>query len=160
MKSFAGLALHSAENYNPLVNTRLLYVILIVQALFAFSLLYVGGRARENRRQDYLELTHRVISGHASEEDFSKLAKLLPARADAETVRLLFGLPLRTSLQLNLGDPPQVHKGEFWVYYPTGPEGQSIGLQEMQELKGAVRCFIIEFDAKTVVRDEFAPVVH
>ena len=127
------------------VNKGLLRVVLIVQALFAFSLIYIGTRARENRKQDYLELTHRVTSGQASEEEFVKLSKILPFPSDKEIVRSLFGLPLETRSELLL-EGSALKKGEFWLYAPAAEDGKLIGPLEFSALKGRVRCFVVEFD--------------
>ena len=159
------------------VNKSLLRVVLIVQALFAFSLIYIGTRARENRKQDYLELTHRVTSGQASEEDFVRLSKMLPFPSDKEIVRSLFGLPLETRGELVIEEsspePDNTKassaagiaksaskKGEFWLYSPAGEDGKLIGPQEFSALKGRVRCFVVEFDSNGRAHPEMTWVVR
>ena len=135
-------------DFETQVNTRLLQAVLIVQALFAFSLIYIGSRARENRKQDYLELTHRVTSGQANEADYLKLAGMVPMQADKEVIRSLFGPPLLAKSEVvfdedNLG----AVKGTFWLYFVVGEDGKIVGVQDVAELKGRVRCFVVGFNA-------------
>src|SRR5260370_41860267 len=111
------------------MNTHVLRIVLIVQLIFAASLVYIGSSAREGRRMEYLELTHRATSGQASEEELAKLITMLPPDSDEDRVRALFGLPLERATELQLGDPPANQSGNFWVYYPA-TDNQPVTLAE------------------------------
>jgi hypothetical protein len=148
------------------MNTRLLYVILFTQVLFAGALLYIGRQSRANRKQDYLELTHRVMAGHGRDEDFEKLIDYLPKNADKTVVRSLFGLPVARMKQIETlpKGKDSLLKGDFWLYYPVKDEGTPeapatiVDTADVENLKGELRCFIIEFNDRGRV-DHFRTVV-
>jgi hypothetical protein len=142
------------------MNTRALYIFLAVQALFAVSLIYVGARAREARRQDYLELTHRVTSGMAGEADFLKLAAHIPGGADAQTVRALFGAPLQLAKEMTAGNESiEPRKGNFWIYY-VAQDDKPVSPPDVVKLAGKIRCFVVDFDEKGGGRGAIVWVVH
>lgn len=142
------------------MNSRLLYVFLFVQGLFALSLIYVGMRSREARKQDYLELTHRVTAGHASLEDFDRLKLNLATNADAERVRALFGLPVQTASSIELaGEKGKPHTGTFWIYYAEAEGQRPIDRDAAQKLSGGVKCFVVSFNEKST-RGDVVEVVH
>ena len=133
------------------MNMRLLYVVLIVQCLFAGSLIYLGRQSRANRKYDYLELTHRVTNGQARVDDYGKLASFLPPKADKTDVRSLFGLPLLRVAKIEFEDGTTSEpKGEAWLYYPaTGASAEKpTDIQDVMGLKGTVTCFVAEFDER------------
>ena len=150
------------------VNTRLLYVLLAVQFLFAGALIFVGEQVRSKRRLDYLELTHRVTSGRARRDDFEKLAALLPERAERPEVRALFGLPLLRADGVDSDEAGQRRRetGEFWIYYfaaaasdpenPPAPFDKS----DAEKLSGIQNCFVIAFDAKGRATAKVMALVH
>ena len=112
------------------MNTRLLKILLAVQALFTTGLIVVGVTARDNRRMEYLELTRRVSAGLAKTDDFVKLAARTPDDADALAIRALFGPPLQRGSQLDVGanahETPERRTGDFWLYYPSDSNGYPI----------------------------------
>jgi hypothetical protein len=140
------------------MNIRLLYVLLAVQALFAGALLYVGYTARENRKTAYLELTHRVTSGTATAAEFEKLQAFLPGNADKAIVRALFGLPVERRIAAGNVAP------ETWLYYPLTEDqlarGERIDSADVKNFKGAVVCFVIEFDERGKAHAKLGPVQH
>ncbi len=147
------------------MSPRMLNIVLLVQALFAGALLYIGYVSRENRRYEYLELTHRVTEGQASAADFEKLGSFLQADAGKAEARMLFGLPVARATQLELKDTSTI-KGEFWIYYTpqqTGtPESSSapVDASDVEKLKGPIQCFVIEFDKKGRAKARMESVVH
>jgi hypothetical protein len=143
------------------MNTRLLRIVIAVQALFAIALIVVGLSAREGRRMDYLELTRRVTSGQATIEDFTKLAARVPSEADPLSIRALFGAPLQRALQLEVGETnPEKRSGEFWLYYPADTKGIPIDYDALSKLRGAVKCFVVSFDSIRRARADLLWVQH
>jgi hypothetical protein len=141
------------------LNRRLLYVFLFVQGFFAIALIYVGTRAREGRKQDYLELTHRVAAGHATLDDFEKLKFMLPLDSDAERVRALLGLPDQTATSIELAvEKGKPHAGKFWIYYPEGADQHAIDREAAEKLSGGVKCLVVEFGEKT--RADVVEIIH
>lgn len=144
---------------------KMLNVLLVVQALFAGSLLYIGYTSRENRKQDYLELTHRVTAGQASAADFQKLAGFLPDWGGKPEVRALFGLPVTRATQLELKDAKPI-TGEYWVYYTPRQVGPiempltPVDSADVEKLQGSVACFVVEFDKKGRAKPRMENVVH
>jgi len=131
-----------------------------VQGLFAISLIYVGSRAREARKADYLELTHRLTAGHASFEDFEKVKTLLVPSDDAERVRALLGLPVQTADSLELtAEKGKSRAGKFWIYYAEADDQHAIDSAAAQKMSGSVKCFVVEFTDKGP-RGEVVEVVH
>lgn len=142
------------------MNRRLLYVFLFVQGLFALAIIYVGSRAREARKQDYLELTHRVTAGHASLDDFQKVKALLMPDADPERVRALLGLPVQTAGSLELAsEKGKPHAGKFWIYYAESDGQRPIDRDAAQKLTGGVKCFVVEFAANRA-RGDVVEIIH
>lgn len=152
------------------MNQRVLNVILIVQALFIAALFYAGYASRENRKVGYLELTHRVTSGQATNEDFEKLASMLPEVTDRPVVRSLFGLPVSRAGRVEIKGEPAID-GEIWLYYPlqksaepkaTDGAGQmaSLDAADVEKLVGPVHCFIFVFDNRGRATWRRAEVAH
>jgi hypothetical protein len=145
------------------MNTRLLYIILLVQALFAFGLIMVGMRSRENRRNEYLEQSWLVSSGQATAEDFANLKTHLGPETDAQLVRSLFGVPMQTASEIEIGDgKTEKRAGEFWLYYPRNPgePAKLLSPNSAKELKGPVQTFVISFDEKGFAKGEMLTVKH
>ena len=146
------------------MNTRLLKILLAVQALFAAGLIVIGVTARDNRRMEYLELTRRVSAGLAKNDDFVKLAARMPDDADTLAIRALFGPPLKRSSQLDVGanaqETPERRTGDFWLYYPSDSNGYPIDYDALSKLKGPVQCFVFNFDEKGFGRGELLWVQH
>jgi hypothetical protein len=147
------------------MNTRLFYAVLAVQALFALGLILVGLRARDERRLEYLELTHRVTSGQAKPEHFMKLSSVVTQEADETIVRALFGPPLRRAAEIDVvkgsDDSKTEHrKGNFWVYYPADSQGRPLDFDAASKLQGPVQCFVVEFDAKGRARGDIITIMH
>jgi hypothetical protein len=147
------------------MNTRLFYALLAVQALFALGLIVVGLRSRDERRLEYLELTHRITSGHAKPEDFMKLSSLITHEADETVVRTLFGPPLRRATEIEVVEKDsdssaQHRKGNFWIYYPVGAQDRALDFDALSKLQGPVQCFVVEFDAKGRARGDMISVMH
>lgn len=136
------------------MNTRLLYIILFAQVIFAGGLLYVGRQSRANRRQDYLELTHRVTSGQASAADFERLSGHLPDGADKTAVRSLLGPPLMRANRVEYEDgKSSAPNSSVWLYYPLNAEtaeapAAPLDVAEIEKLKGPVACFVVEFNER------------
>ena len=147
--------------YAFIMNTRLLRIVIGVQALFAIALIVAGLSARDGRRVEYLELTRRVTSGQAAIEDFTKLAARIPAEAGALAVRALFGPPLQRAAQIEVGQTnPERRTGEFWLYYPCDDKGYPVDYEALAKFHGAVQCFVVSFDAKGHVRADLLWVQH
>jgi len=143
------------------MNTRLIKIVVAVQAVFAAGLIAVGVAARENRRMEYLELTRRVSSGQAKSDDFLKLAAHVPDEADALTIRALFGPPLQRSAEIVVGDAsPDRRSGDFWIYYPADSSGYPIDFTALAKMKGTVQCFVVDFDSKGRAQAELLWVQH
>lgn len=131
-----------------------------MQGLFGIALIYVGSRAREARKADYLELTHRVTAGHASFDDFEKVKLMLPLDADPQRVRALLGLPVQTTESLELAaEKGKPHAGKFWIYYAEGEGQLAIDREAALKFSGAVKCFVVSFNEKST-RGEVVEVVH
>ena len=142
------------------MDRRLLYVVLFVQGLFAIALIYVGSRAREARKEDYLELTHRLTAGHASVEDFEKVKTLLVPSDDPERVRALLGLPVLTADSLELAaEKGKPRAGKFWIYYAEAADQHAVDSAAAQKFSGGVKCFVVEFTDKGP-RGDVVEVVH
>ena len=141
------------------MNRRALYIVVAVQALFAISLIFVGVISREERRVRYLELTHRITAGQATESEFKSLAQLAPANADETTVRAMFGAPLRTAERIRVENSGE-RTGRFWIYYFATPENRAPGPDEIRQLQGPVRTFVISFDKSGMARGDFLSVIH
>jgi hypothetical protein len=149
------------------MNTRLLYVLLAVQALFAAALLYVGYVARDNRRQAYLELTHRVTSGQAGSAEYTQLAGFLSRDADKTAVRALFGLPVLRTAQVAIDEGKStatVIQGDYWIYYPndtqSGEPGKPVDTADTELFTQSCQCFLIEFDAKGRASGRLVKLAH
>ena len=149
--------LWSLVNGKPM-NQRVLNVILVMQALFIAALFYAGYASREYRKVGYLELTHRVTSGQATNEDFERLASMLPEVTDKSVVRSLFGLPMARAGRVEIKDAPAVD-GDIWLYYPLqksvdqkGADGSlpmaSLDVPDVEKMSGPVQCFIFIFDSR------------
>jgi hypothetical protein len=142
------------------MNTRVLYIIVGIQVLFAISLIVIGTRARDSRKQEYLELTNRVTSGYATEEEFAKLAGYIPAGADAQTVRSLFGAPLQIVGSLIAGDETlEPRTGKYWIYY-VAQNDEPVDPEKIPTLKGKIRCFVVEFNEQRRARGKVVWVQH
>lgn len=147
------------------MNSRALYIALAVQALFAGALIFAGARARDARKMEYLELTHRATSGQASEDELAKLLALLPPNADAQAVRALLGMPVlvRANIELRMArDEPQAQalKGSFWIYYPAQPGQPPFHPAAAGKLSGPQRCLVLEFDDSGRAKGKWAWVSH
>jgi hypothetical protein len=145
------------------MNKRLLYLILLVQVLFAFGLIMIGIRARDNRRNEYLELTWLVSSGQATTEDFAKLKSHLGPESDAQMVRSLLGVPMQTASEVEIGETKiEKRTGEFWLYYPRDPGAPAALLspESARKLSGAVKTFVVSFDEKGFAKGEMLMVKH
>ncbi|HLX60139.1 MAG TPA: hypothetical protein VKX17_02540 [Planctomycetota bacterium] len=151
------------------MNTRLLYVVLFVQFVFAGALICIGLQSRANRKESYLELTHRVTEGYASAADFEELAARLRDDADKTTVRTLFGLPVVRANQIEVVENGKTSalKGELWIYYPltspsqaSGTVASPIDAADAAKLSGPVTCFVVEFDAHGAAKGRLATVNH
>ncbi len=150
------------------MNIRLSKIVLLVQALFAGLLLYIGYSLRAARKQEYLEWTHRVTSGQATSADFQKLADRLDDTADRTVIRTLFGLPVKRVHHLELKDGSKLEsaKGEYWIYYPNNPpetpESNITPIDEngADKFTGPIPCFIVEFNERGRATAQFATVMH
>ena len=144
------------------MNNRLLYTVLFVQFIFAVGLIVVGTRSREDRRASYLEITHRVTSGYATEEHFTDLSASLAQAADAQAVRALLGPPLAIASKLELGENEKLEtkSGTFWLYYVLIPPNAPVDPGTTNKLTGPVRCFVIEFDVRGRPAGRLAWVKH
>ena len=155
----------SAAN-TPALNKRALYVIVAIQALFVAALIYVGSVARDSRRIEYLELSHRVASGQGTPADFLKVRGVLPVDAGPEAIRALLGLPVQTATTLTFTDAKLGQQnGRFWLYYPHVPATAStparvIGPAEARALNGPIQTFVLSFDPAGRVRGELIEVQH
>ncbi|HYG75818.1 MAG TPA: hypothetical protein VEK08_12510 [Planctomycetota bacterium] len=127
------------------MNTRAFHIVIAVQALFAIALIYIGMVARERRQTEYLERTHRVIAGHATIEDFQKLRAAMPADANMQTVRSLFGLPVLWARKLEFVEPNLgEQEGPFWVYYPRDAGENLTTWHNVVALQGDIQCFVVK----------------
>jgi hypothetical protein len=150
------------------MNTRLLYFLLFVQFVFAGSLIYLGTQVREKRRKDYLDLTHRVTSGRASQADFEKLLPFVPERAEKPEIRALFGCPLLRAQSVELEEEGKrtSAKGESWLYYfaaeirnPENPPAPP-DISDTEKLTGPQPCFIVTFNERGRATARVARVIH
>jgi|GEM_PF-1776145 len=155
------------------MNTRVLLAVLFAQAIFGLGLIAVGLSSRQSRQNEYIEMTYRVTSGLGQEQDYTKLAGFLALDAEAPQARVLFGLPVRTARQIEMGESQTelaVRKGKFWIYYVyTPPSYPNTGNPTVaratdpvssEKLTDAVRCFVIEFDEKDRAKPKLAWVKH
>src|SRR5947208_2539242 len=60
---------HRMAMHNHSVNKPLLYIVLFVLFVFGAGLIVIGASSREQRKLEYLEMTHRITSGHGTEDD-------------------------------------------------------------------------------------------
>ena len=129
------------------MNPRVLNILLVIQALFIAALFYAGYCSRESRKVGYLELTHRVTSGQATEEEFDKLAGFLPDTADKQIIRSLFGLPVARAVAVGLSSK-EILAGDLWIFYPRAEGAAPIDSADVATLSGSVPAFIFEFDLR------------
>jgi hypothetical protein len=144
------------------INTRWLGAIMFVQICFVGALIFVGQRSRENRKSDYLELTHRATAGEASMADFEKLAAFLPEKADKTEVRAVFGLPVLRATKVEIaGEKPETLSGEIWLYYAApGHAEHPVDSADAEKLSGPVDCFLVRFDERGRAKARRGMVVH
>lgn len=145
------------------MNTRVLLAVLFAQAIFGLGLIAVGLSSRQSRQNEYIEMTYRVTSGLGREEDYTKLAGFLAVDAEAPQARVLFGLPVRTAQQIEMGASQTdlaVRKGKFWIYYVYTPPSYPIDPAASEKLLGPVRCFVIEFDEKDRAKPKLGWIKH
>lgn len=145
------------------MNTRVLFSVLFAQAIFGLGLIAVGISSRHARQNEYIEVTYRVTSGHGSEQDFIKLSNFLAVDAEVPQTRILFGIPVRTAREIELGETQTeltARKGNFWIYYVYVPPDLPVDTISSQKLTGPVRCLVVEFNSKDRAKPTLAWVKH